>query len=141
NPILQHDNYSDSDFDIRHNINANALWDLPFGRGRAWFNGVNKVADAFIGGWSMTGIFRWNSGLPISTPFDNARWATNWNAQSNAIRLNSFESCPDRGGANAPKLFGCDPNRIYQSLRNALPGESGERNTLRLPGYVSLDMG
>lgn len=141
NPIRQHDWYANSDFDVRHLVNANAIWELPFGRGRHFGGSVNRLADAAIGGWRMTGILRWNSGFPISTPFDDARWATNWNVQSNAVRIKSFESCPDRGGLAAPKLFGCDPNGIYQSLRNALPGESGERNTLRLPGYFSLDMG
>jgi hypothetical protein len=141
NPIRQHDNYANSDFDVRHLINANAIWELPFGRGRHFLSHANKLADAAIGGWRMTGIFRWNSGFPISTPFDDARWATNWNVQSDTTRLTSFESCPDRGGINAPKLFGCNPNGIYQSLRNARPGETGDRNVLRLPGYVSLDMG
>jgi len=141
NPIRQHDWYANSDFDVRHLINANAIWELPFGRGRHFGSTVNRWADAAIGGWRMTGIFRWNSGFPISTPFDDARWATNWNVQSNAVRIKPFESCPNRGGPGEPKLFACDPIRIYQSLRNALPGESGERNTLRLPGYVSLDMG
>ena len=79
--------------------------------------------------------------MPISPPFDDARWATNWNVQSNAIRVKPIESCPDRGGLNAPKLFGCDPDGIYRSFRNARPGESGERNVFRLPGYVSLDLG
>ena len=141
NPIRQHDWYANSDFDVRNLVNANAIWEMPFGRGRHFFSNTNKWADAAIGGWRLTGIMRWNSGFPISTPFDDARWATNWNVQSNSIRIKSFQSCPDRGGVAAPKLFGCNPNGIYQSLRNALPGESGERNTLRLPGYFALDMG
>jgi hypothetical protein len=141
NPIRQHDWYANSDFDIRHLINANSIWELPFGRGRKYFSGTNNVTDAVIGGWRLSGIFRWNSGLPIGTPFDDARWATNWNVQSNTVRINDIQSCPDRGGVNAPKLFGCDPNGIYRNLRNARPGESGERNTLRLPGYFSLDVG
>ena len=141
NPIRQHDWYANSDFDIRHLINANSIWELPFGRGRKYFSGANNLADAAIGGWRLSGIMRWNSGLPISTPFDDARWATNWNVQSNTFRTRDFQSCPDRGGLTAPKLFGCDPTGIYQSLRNARPGESGERNTLRLPGYFSLDVG
>ena len=142
NSIRQHDWYANSDFDIRHLINANAIWEMPFGRGRYFGGNVNRWVDAAIGGWRLTGIFRWNSGLPISTPFDDARWATNWQVQSNTVRIKTFDSCPTRGGGTTdPKLFGCDPNGIYQSLRNALPGESGERNTLRLPGYVSLDMG
>src|SRR5882724_7105862 len=141
NPLRQHDNYGNSDFDIRHLVNANAIWELPFRRGQHFLRSANRWVDAAVGGWRMTGIARWNSGLPISTPFDDARWATNWNVQSNTVRIKPFKSCPDRGGPGAPKLFGCDPNGIYQSLRNARPGETGERNTLRLPGYVALDMG
>ena len=141
NPIRQRDWYGNSDFDIRHLINANSIWELPFGRGRKYFSGANNFADSVIGGWRLSGIFRWNSGEPISTPFDDARWATNWNVQSNTVRVRDFKACPDRGGVDAPKLFGCDPTGIYRSLRNALPGESGERNTLRLPGFVSLDLG
>lgn len=138
NALRQHDNYSDSDFDIRHNINANALWELPFGRGRHFFSGASKLADAFVGGWSMTGIFRWNSGLPISTPFDNARWATNWNAQSNSVRTDgAIQPCPVRGG----RLFDCNLLDAYRSFRNPFPGETGDRNVFRLAGYVNLDMG
>ena len=141
NPIRQHDWYGNSDFDIRHLINANAIWELPFGRGRKYFSDSNGIADAAIGGWRLSGIMRWNSGLPISTPFDDARWATNWNVQSNTFRIKDLKACPDRGGINAPKLFGCNPTEFYRNLRNARPGESGERNTLRLPGYFSLDLG
>ena len=138
NPLRQRDNYSDSDFDVRHIINANALWELPFGRGRNFFGKAGKVTDAIVGGWQMTGIFRWNSGLPISTPFDNARWATNWNAQSNTVRTDgSIKPCPARGG----RLFDCNLLEAYRSFRNAFPGETGDRNVFRLAGYVNLDMG
>ena len=141
NPIRQHDWYANSDFDIRHLINANAVWELPFGRGRHFMANAGNVANATLGGWRLSGIFRWNSGIPISPPSDDARWATNWNRQSNTVRINPLESCPDRGGINAPKLFGCDPDGIYRNLRNARPGESGDRNVLRLPGFVTLDVG
>ncbi len=141
NPIRQHDWYANSDFDLRHIININGIWELPFGRGQHFLTSANKLVDAAVGGWRLTGIYRWNSGLPISTPFDDARWATNWNVQSNTVAIKPFVSCPDRGGINAPKLFACNTTGIYQSLRNARPGESGSRNTLRYPGYVVLDMG
>jgi hypothetical protein len=137
NPLRQHDNYSDSDFDIRHIINANAVWEIPFGRGRSFFGNSNKLADAIIGGWQLSGIWRWNSGLPFSAPYDDARWATNWNAQSSTVRIKPVEACPTRGG----KLFGCNELVAYQSFRNAYPGETGDRNVLRLPGYVNLDLG
>jgi hypothetical protein len=141
NPIRQHDNYASSDFDVRHNININAIWRLPVGRGHLLFRDSNKVVNGVLGGWQLSGIFRWNSGLPIFSPYDDARWATNWNAQSSAVPIGPIQTCPDRGGLTAPKLFGCDPTTAYRDWRNAQPGETGARNILRLPGYVDLDMG
>lgn len=48
--------------------------------------------------------------------------------------------CPTHSGT--PKLFGgCDLTKIYQSFRNAYPGETGPRNYLRLPGYIDTDLG
>lgn len=141
NPIRQHDWYANSDFDVRHIINMNAVWELPFGRGRRFFGKAGKWVNEVVGGWQLTGIYRWNSGFPINTPYDDARWATNWNVQSYAIAVGPVQSCPDRGGLTNPKIFGCNPTGIYQSFRNARPGEGGMRNVIRLPGYVVLDMG
>jgi hypothetical protein len=104
------------------------------------FGDANKWVNGIIGGWQLSGIYRWNSGLPFSAPYDDVRWATNWNVQSNNVRINPIQTCPTRGGTEAPKLF-CDPKAAYRSFRNALPGEAGDRNVFRLPGYVSLDLG
>jgi hypothetical protein len=137
NPLRQEDSFANSDFDVRHIINANAVWELPFGRGRQFFSGVNRLANAFVGGWQMSGIFRWNSGLPMFSPYDDARWATNWNAQSSGVRIKPVKACPTQGG----KLFGDCLLEAYRSWRGASAGETGDRNVLRLPGYVNLDMG
>jgi len=127
-----------SDFDVRHVINANAIWQLPFGRGRAFLN-TGGVANAILGGWQLTGIFRWNSGLPITAaPFDCCVWATNWNVQSNGVRVRPIQSSPTKAGQ--PNLFS-DPLAAYRSFRPARPGEAGDRNVLRAPGYISLDAG
>lgn len=140
NPLRPNDNYAESDFDIRHIINANVLYQLPFGRGRAFLN-EGGVTNALLGGWQLTGIFRWNSGLPAQTPFDAAQWATNWNVQSNGVRIRPVQATPTRGGdGGAPRLFS-DALATYRSFRNARPGETGDRNVIRLPGFVSLDLG
>jgi hypothetical protein len=142
NPIRQRDNYDHSDFDIRHQININSVFQFPFGRGKRYANSVNRGVDAVIGGWQLSGIWRWNTGVPMFGVYDDARWATNWNAQSYATQTTKFSACPTRGDATtAPKLFGCDPTAAYQSFRNAYPGETGGRNPFRLPGYVVLDLG
>jgi hypothetical protein len=140
NPLRPKDSKAASNFDIRHLINANALYQLPIGKGRKWMNSAPGVVDAILGGWQLTGIFRWNSGLPFQTPFDAAQWATNWNVQSNGTRVGPFQSSPTRGGATDPNLFS-NPKAAYNAFRNAFPGETGDRNVLRLPGYVDLDMG
>jgi hypothetical protein len=142
NPIRPGDNYGHSDFDIRHQININSVFQLPFGRGKRFGSGVSRGVDAVIGGWQLSGIWRWNTGAPMFGVYDDQRWATNWNVQSGVFQTKKFASCPTRGTATvAPKLFGCDPTAAYQSFRNAYPGESGPRNPFRLPGYVNLDMG
>ncbi len=150
NPIRQRDNYGSSDFDIRHLINAFAVWQMPFGKGKALMNTDNKALNAIVGGWQLSGIYRWNTGLPVGSPFDDARWATNWNDQANVTPTAPIHTCPSRigtpgpQGTGVPKLFGgsgCDIKATYQSFRNAYPGETGPRNYLRYPGYSNVDLG
>ncbi len=142
NAIRPNDNYANSDFDLRHIINANAIYQLPFGRGKHFGSNMNRGWDALVGGWQLAGIYRWNTGLPNGQPYDTGQWATNWEVQSNTTQVVPVKTCPTRGDANTPpKLFGCDTVAAYQSYRPAYPGETGQRNILRAPGYVALDMG
>ncbi len=138
NPLNPDLNYANSDFDVRHIVNANWLIGIPIGRDKKFFSGMNKVADAIFGGWQLTGIFRYNTGLPSGEPFDADRWATNWNVQSNGVRVRPLSSSPTRAGE--PNIFS-DPTQAFQSYRSARPGEVGDRNILRYPGYFSLDSG
>ena len=132
-------NYATSDFDSRHIINANWVVGLPFGRGKRFLTNSPSFVDKVLGGWTTTGIFRWNSGLPIAAaPFDCCVWATNWNVQSNGVRVQPIQSSPTKAGQ--PNLFS-DPEAAYRSFRPARPGEVGDRNVLRAPGYISLDAG
>jgi hypothetical protein len=153
NPIDQREWYGNSDFDIRHLINGSAIWQLPFGRGRQIGSGMSKALDAVVGGWQLATIFRWNTGIPLgqNNPFDDARWATNWNVQANVTPIIPIHTCSTRigtsaadGGTGAPKLFGgsgCDLVNVYEGFRNAYPGETGPRNNLRTPGYTNADLG
>jgi hypothetical protein len=140
NPLDPSSNYASSDFDVRHVVNANWLVGLPLGRGRWLGHDFNKVADGFLGGWQLTGIFRWNSGLPVLGGFFEAdRWATNWNVQSNGVRVSPVAQSPTRGPGD-PNIF-ADPTGALRSFRDARPGEAGDRNVIRGPGYISLDAG
>ncbi|MGE3466883.1 MAG: hypothetical protein AB7J13_08110 [Pyrinomonadaceae bacterium] len=137
NPLRQQDSRAYSDFDTRHVINANFLFELPFGKGRKFGSGINSWADAAIGGWSLRGIYRWNSGQPLSAPFDQAQWATNWNVQSNGTRVRPLNPAAVRNTQN----FFANVQEAFNSFRNARPGETGERNVFRLPGFQTTDLG
>lgn len=52
-------------FDVRHSVNVNALWEVPFGRGRRYLAGASPLADAVLGGWDIGGVYNANSGLPL----------------------------------------------------------------------------
>jgi hypothetical protein len=52
-------------FDVRHVVNVSALYELPFGRGRAHGSGISRFADTFVGGWEIGGIWNARTGLPI----------------------------------------------------------------------------
>jgi hypothetical protein len=139
NPLDLAQSYAESDFDVRHIINANAVWSFPIGRGKKFLSGLPGVADAIIGGWQLGGIYRWNSGEVVGAPFDSSGWATNWNLTSGGVRIRQITESPTRGGKDEPNLFS-DPTFAYQSFRNARAGEDGDRNTFRYPSFITLDL-
>jgi hypothetical protein len=142
NALRPRDNRTVSDFDTRHIVNINSVWEVPVGKGKSFFDGMNKIADAFLGGWQLSSVFRYNTGFPITDGFvDIAGWPTNWNIRSFVTRTRAVSTSPTRNGTNGvPNLFS-DPLAAYQSFRVAAPGETGDRNVLRYPGYIVLDMG
>jgi hypothetical protein len=55
-----------NDTQLPHRLVVNGIWELPFGRGRKW-GGANPVVNAFIGNWSVSAIWNWQSGRPNLT--------------------------------------------------------------------------
>jgi len=99
------------------------------------------LANALIGGWQLSGIMRWNSGLPFVLHTMTLGGLRTGMHRATPSELKPIQACPTRGGIDAPKLFGCDPKAAYDSFRNAKPGETGDRSPFRLPGFFTLDMG
>jgi hypothetical protein len=55
-----------AEFDIRHGINSNFVYELPFGRGKMFLRDANGFVDRVVGGWQTSSIIRWQSGSPLS---------------------------------------------------------------------------
>src|SRR5207344_977234 len=56
-----------SDFDIRHQMNTNFVWDIPVGRNRQYLSDMSPVLNALVSGWSLSGLARWRTGFPFPT--------------------------------------------------------------------------
>ena len=67
-----------SDFDIRHNISANFLYELPLGKNKRFFGNVPGWANYVIGGWQVSSVIRYRSGLPTAVIGDLAYNANYW---------------------------------------------------------------
>ncbi|MCC6536690.1 MAG: carboxypeptidase regulatory-like domain-containing protein [Bryobacterales bacterium] len=49
----------------RHRLTGAGIYELPIGRGRKLGSNMNKVADAIVGGWSLSSLFTYNTGIPL----------------------------------------------------------------------------
>lgn len=57
------------DFDVRHALNMNAVYELPFGAGKRWASGGGWTS-AVLGGWSTTTVVTARGGLPVNVTMD-----------------------------------------------------------------------
>jgi Carboxypeptidase regulatory-like domain len=129
-----------SDFDMRHQINANWVYELPFGRGRRFGSSANKFVDAVLGGWGLSGIIHWTSGLPFSMN-SGAGWSTNWEWEGTAVQTGPTGKVGVFRDADGTLNMFQDTKKAQNAFRFPYPGESGQRNNLRGQGYLELDSG
>ena len=132
-----------SDFDTRHQFNANWVVELPVGKGKALAGGAHGLVQAIIGGWQLSGLARWTSGFPV-TIFNGATWPTNWQLGGAVVQVGPVHAHTTIRSDGSVNLFATDLPATSDGLgpfRHLFPGESGQRNTVRGPGYAGLDMG
>ena len=50
-------------------FNLNNVYELPFGRGRKYLNAASRPVDAVLGGWQLSNIWLWESGIPFTPSY------------------------------------------------------------------------
>jgi hypothetical protein len=139
-------NYGPSDFDVRHSINTNWLFALPFGKGKRLGHDWNRFADAVLGGWELTGLLRWSSGLPFSLsnafPGGTGPFPTNFNLPGSATLIGPVPSTGRTTDSDGdPNVFLHGAAAANSAFRFDFAGESGTRNELRGQGFFGSDIG
>ncbi len=157
--------YARANHDRTHTFNFNSIYELPFGRGRTFFN-QGGLVDKLIGGWQLTSIVTWSSGVPISIrdPRGTLNRAGRAGQQTGTSNLSldeirslvGFHQQDGRtywidpsilapngsatGGNVEPNALPGFPGQVFFI---AQPGETGNlpRNFLTGPSYFNIDAG
>jgi len=118
--------YGPMSWDRTHTVTFEHNWDLPFGRSRHWTLGNNLLADTVLGGWRLSGVHTFGSGLPFTPFVSNAPLL---NTDFNNVRADVVGN-PGVSNPNASQWFNpaafSEPQQLY---RNGTAG----RNSLRGP--------
>ena len=139
-----------SDFDIRHVMRGHFIWDLPFGRGRAFNPDAKGLWHALISGWQINGIVDTSSGFPLSiysgfhtfSFYDSGTRVATTSANGVTNRAN-YNGEPGIGSVRRTdrgvEFFSADERALF-STPDA--GETGSRRNLFTgPGYFQVDLG
>jgi carboxypeptidase family protein len=131
-----------SDFDAKHQFNANWIAELPFGRGKLLAGNAHGFLDAVIGGWQLSGLFRLTSGLPFNVS-NGFNWPTNWQLGGNAFLTGPVQTGAFKNPDGTVNVFkgGAGPSGAITSFLGPFPGDSGARNQVRGNGFFNIDMG
>ncbi len=136
-----------SDFDVRQIISADFEYDLPFGHNQRFLGDSGTLLNELIGGWSVSGIPSYRTGLPINVLSD--AFISSFAAEDPAIFTGS-KSDLSTLKANVNNVQGTVYNfaggaagaaKAFSLFRGPLGLEYGSRNLLKGPGAANLDLG
>lgn len=132
-----------SDYDVRHLLTGDFIYQLPFGRGMRYGAQSNWAVNALVGGWTLSGITRISSGLPF-TVLPPYAYNTDYQNVAAAVITGHIDVHKHLTPQGLPEVF-ADPDALNNGiatghpLRYPYPGEGGNRNAFRGDGYLEQD--
>ncbi len=124
-----------SDFDQRHVLNISGIYELPFGKTKPIGKDAPGWLNAIIGGWSLNGIYTYQSGEPFTVR--SGALTHNFSAQSRAALTGELPQTQmqEIPGVTGPVFF-----RDASGFRFPGPGQVGiGRNLFQGPSFWNLD--
>jgi hypothetical protein len=132
-----------SEFDVTHQISGDIIYDLPFGRSRAFGRDAPRWLDEIIGGWQVSGIYTWRTGFafPVldnasTTTFGNTAYPI-YSGNSSALAVNPHND-PNLNGGGI-QLF-ANPTAALQAFSAPTGLQTGSRDELRGPHFTNVDL-
>jgi hypothetical protein len=126
--------YGPASWDREHTITFEHNWDIPVGRNRHFTLGGNKFADIILGGWRLSGVHTWATGMPFTPTVSNAPLLND--PDFNSVRADVVGdwhvSNPNSGQWFNPAAFS-EPQQAYRQ------GTAG-RNSLRGPRLFTSNL-
>jgi hypothetical protein len=119
-----------SDYDLRHRLILNYVFQLPFGPGHAHLN--HGIASRVLGGWELSGLSTFQSGHPFDIYSSRD---SEYTGLSNRPDLVGDPSIP----ADAPRNQVGPPITAFAVQPFGRPGNLG-RNTFTGPTYYDTDL-
>lgn len=140
-----HDWYGNSDFDVRHRVSANYIYELPFGKGKPWLQ--TGPAMWILGNWTTSGVYTYYAGHPFqaawsseSSLLDPYGFAVAVPNQAGPVHYLKKQQCWFFDGANsACSNFGSGLTTPYTDPGKFFIGNVG-RNTLVGPATQLFDL-
>ena len=124
-------NRTTSGFGRTHILTANWIWELPVGHGRKYMSSANRAADLVLGGWELTGLYRFTSGSPLTMYSKGDPLQNGWGTRADQIGDPSISN-PSANGWFNTAAFATSAAYTYG---NSKPG------VVQGPGFHGFDMG
>jgi hypothetical protein len=135
-----------SDFDVRQEMTAHFIYDLPVGRGKTFLGSTPRWVDEALGGWSLSGLPSYRTGLAVNAfsdayiaSFDNDAPAIfTGNKGDLKVKVNT-----DRASHTVYAFAGgaAGAAKVASEFRGPIGLEYGQRNLVRGPGAFFFDAG
>jgi Carboxypeptidase regulatory-like domain len=137
NPACPSCERASGDFDARHVFSSNAVYELPFGHGRAFLEGPG-VASTILGNWDVSSIVTARTALPVNVTIDrsSSSVATGYTTNQRPNRVPGVPLKPPGGSSSRQWI---NP-AAFAPVTDGGYGDSG-RNIARGPALWQADLG
>jgi len=124
--------YTFSDFDRRHQMRAQFIADLPFGKDRRFAPSMGRWMNALVGNWETSGVILAASGLPWSFKSDRYNFQYSSPSVPRLVKPVSFQLTKSNGEVFMSGATG-------GNFLSSYPGGPVARNQGRGPNYFDAD--